>query len=66
MEFKSENIDLSKIIKRDKYDFEIGYITKSPCLECRQYEDMFPKCISDCKIIDLMQTILAAGISSSK
>ncbi len=52
-----------KIINRDRFDFEIGYLTKSPCLTCEQKSDL-PKCHKECLIIDKIQTTLARGISS--
>ena len=50
-------------IKRDLFDFEIGYLTRSPCLNCEDREDM-PKCHADCPVLDRIQTKLARGISS--
>lgn len=49
-------------IQRNKFDFEIGYLVKSPCLECPQ-KDFFPKCHKNCKTIDSVQEKLAEGIS---
>lgn len=47
---------------RNKFDFEIGYLIKSPCKECdtRKY---FPECSDGCSILDKIQTTLSAGIS---
>ncbi len=50
-------------IKRDRFDFEIGYLTKSPCINCGKKKEL-PKCHTDCLIIDKIQTTLARGISS--
>lgn len=52
-------------IKRDLFDFEIGYLTKSPCLNCELKKDL-PKCHTDCIMLDRIQTTLARGISSQK
>lgn len=50
-------------IRRDRFDFEIGYLTKSPCVNCPKRED-FPKCQPSCQVIDKVRTLLAGGISS--
>lgn len=50
-------------VKRDLFDFEIGYLTKSPCLNC-EFRDHMPKCHDQCMILDEIQTALARGISS--
>jgi hypothetical protein len=54
---------MNKSIKRDLFDFEIGYLTKSPCLTCEDKKDL-PKCHSNCVVLDKIQTRLARGISS--
>ncbi len=50
-------------IKRDVFDFEIGYLTQSPCVACEDREHQ-PHCHSECPVLDKLQTILARGISS--
>jgi hypothetical protein len=55
--------DMETIIKRDLFDFEIGYLTRSPCVTCENRKDM-PRCHSDCPVLDIIQTKLARGISS--
>jgi len=50
-------------IKRDMFDFEVGYLTKSPCLNCEQKKEL-PKCHTRCVMLDKIQTRLARGISS--
>lgn len=50
-------------IKRDLFDFEIGYLTKSPCLSCKDRREM-PRCHDQCRMLDKIQTTLARGISS--
>ena len=50
-------------VKRDRFDFEIGYLTKSPCLRCEERR-RFPKCFAKCNTLDKLQTMLARGISS--
>ena len=48
-----------------KFDFEIGYLTESPCRECEKRKD-FPDCIDDCNKLDKIHTILCEAISCSK
>jgi hypothetical protein len=47
---------------RDKFDFEIGFLVKSPCKSCEK-KDQFPKCFDTCSILDNIRGILASGIS---
>ena len=51
------------IVNRDMFDFEIGYLIKSPCLTCEN-KSRLPICHTDCLILDKIQTMLARGISS--
>jgi hypothetical protein len=48
-----------------RFDFEIGYLKKSPCKECEERDD-FPKCIDTCRIIDQIHDILTESISCTK
>jgi len=48
---------------RDLFDFEIGYLTRSPCITCENRKNL-PGCHGDCPILDFIQTTLARGISS--
>jgi len=48
-----------------KFDFEVGYLTKSPCKECNERKN-FPKCIDDCRALDKIQTILSEARSCTK
>jgi len=50
-------------VNRDRFDFEIGYLTKSPCINCDNKKER-PKCHTNCQILDKIQTTLARGISS--
>ncbi|MGD8833595.1 MAG: hypothetical protein PVJ84_14485 [Desulfobacteraceae bacterium] len=50
-------------IKR-RFDFEIGYLKKSPCRTCSQ-RPLFPDCINACELLDRIQTKLARGISTT-
>jgi hypothetical protein len=51
------------ITNRDLFDFEIGYLTRSPCIRCEERSQL-PKCHDNCHILDQIQTTLARGISS--
>lgn len=52
-----------RITNRDRFDFEIGYLTKSPCITCENRSEL-PKCHNSCIILDKIQTTLARGIST--
>ena len=54
---------MDTIINRDRFDFEIGYLTRSPCLDCPN-KARLPNCHQNCVILDRIQTLLARGISS--
>lgn len=51
-------------IERDKFDFDIGHLVKSPCNTCSQ-RDKFPQCSDKCEILDKIREHLARGVSSS-
>lgn len=51
-------------IERDKFDFDVGYLVKSPCNDCNDKEK-FPKCSDTCDILDRIRAKLAKGISSN-
>ena len=48
-----------------RFDFEIGYFTKSPCKECVNRSD-FPGCEDDCRILDKIHTVLSEVVSCSR
>ncbi|MBC2704758.1 hypothetical protein [Desulfobacula sp.] len=54
---------METIVNRDLFDFEIGYLIKSPCLNCENKSEL-PKCHADCLVLDKIQATLARGISS--
>ena len=62
---KGIRMDRQRYIKRDRFDFELGTLKKSPCSDCPNREH-FPKCFKGCEILDGIQTFMAAGISSSQ
>ena len=45
-----------------KFDFEIGYLIKSPCKACDNRHD-FPRCADNCVLLDRIQQMLAGAIS---
>ena len=53
----------NQTIKRNLFDFEVGYLTQSPCVNC-EFREHLPKCHADCILLDQIQTQLARGISS--
>ncbi len=48
-----------------QYDFEIGYLIKSPCKTCIQKKTL-PKCAAQCNLLEKIQTILAEAVSCSR
>lgn len=44
-----------------KFDFEHGYLIKSPCKTCL-YQTRIPDCIDSCRVLDRIQTTLAQGV----
>lgn len=48
-----------------RFDFEIGYLSKSPCKECALRRD-FPGCENDCQTLDKIHTILSEVVSCSR
>ena len=51
-------------LERDRFDFDIGHLIKSPCNKCDERKN-FPKCSDTCEILDKIRGKLAKGISSS-
>ena len=51
-------------IKRDKFDFEIGYLAESPCRYCIHRKKL-PDCSEKCRLMDAVRGLLARGISCS-
>jgi hypothetical protein len=52
-------------IKRDLFDFEVGYLTESPCLRCENKKNI-PKCFKNCIFLDNIRGVLARGISTTQ
>ena len=57
-------LPLNKLTKF-KFDFEVGYLVKSPCKECEKRTD-FPNCIDDCDKIDKIHEYLLNTISCTR
>ena len=49
---------------RHRFDFDIGYLVKSPCRECHD-RDHFPGCMQSCHALDRIHAVLANSVSSS-
>ncbi|MFW6011949.1 MAG: hypothetical protein ACOC8R_02580 [Desulfosalsimonas sp.] len=49
-------------IIRDVFDFEIGYLEKSPCRDCSRRREL-PVCAEQCSLLARIQTLLAKGVS---
>lgn len=48
-----------------RFDFEIGYLIKSPCKDCDK-KDNFPECADNCKILDEIHDVLSKAVSCSR
>jgi hypothetical protein len=52
-------------IRENRFDIDIGYITKSPCREC-PIKSSLPECSSRCETLTQLQELLIGSISCSK
>ena len=50
---------------RHRFDFDIGYLVKSPCRECID-RYLFPDCMNNCIALDKIRTVLANSVSCSR
>lgn len=50
---------------RHRFDFDIGYLIKSPCRECLG-RDRFPECMDACSPLDRIRSVLANSVSCSR
>ena len=48
-----------------QFDFEIGYLVKSPCKTC-ETRSRFPECIDECNMLDKIQTLMTGAVSSTR
>ncbi|MBS3809146.1 MAG: hypothetical protein KGY38_03190 [Desulfobacterales bacterium] len=49
-------------IVRDIFDFETGWLAKSPCKECSRINEL-PECSDECRVLDQIRILLARGVS---
>ena len=54
---------LRRLSETHSFDFDIGYLVKSPCRDCGS-RDVLPNCVEGCEILDQIQTVLADSIPS--
>ena len=52
-----------RLSENHSFDFDIGYLVKSPCRDCVSREEL-PNCVEGCETLDQIQTILADSIPS--
>jgi hypothetical protein len=50
---------------KHRFDFEIGYLVKSPCKNCKM-RHRFPDCIDECEVLDKIQTLMSGAVSSTR
>ncbi len=48
-----------------KYDFEIGYLVKSPCKTC-VLKEALPECALKCSLLDKIHDTLSEAISCTR
>lgn len=48
-----------------RYDFEAGYLVKSPCKSC-DIRELFPKCMNECEMLDKIHRILVDRVSCTR
>lgn len=56
---------IKKAYYKHRFDFEIGYLVKSPCRDCETRKG-FPRCIDACKVLDKIHTIMAEAVSCTR
>lgn len=55
---------LEKNTDNHNFDFNVGYLVKSPCKECATRGE-FPGCMDDCEILEQIQSALSDSMSSA-
>lgn len=48
-----------------RFDFEIGYLVKSPCLQCL-HREVLPRCIKGCNVLEEIHALLAKAVSCTR
>ena len=61
---KGAMMQLAKAVEQ-QFDFEVGYLVKSPCRDCLRREEM-PRCTERCITLDRVQRILCEATSCSR
>lgn len=47
------------------FDFEIGYLVKSPC-RCCDHKDELPQCAHGCRLLDRVRDVLADTVPCTR
>jgi len=47
------------------FDFDVGYLMKSPCRGCPMKDDL-PQCVKGCGLLKQIQVVLSSGVSSTR
>jgi hypothetical protein len=53
---------LEKASENHNFDFNVGYLVKSPCKGCAT-RGSFPECMDECEILEQIQVALSDSIS---
>jgi hypothetical protein len=48
-----------------QFDFEVGYLVKSPCKKCPHLAEL-PKCADSCRILDGIHSVLSRIVSCTR
>ena len=48
-----------------QFDFEIGTLVKSPCLNCSN-RLLFPQCMQTCSLLDEIHAVLSEAVSCTR
>ncbi|MGD8304317.1 MAG: hypothetical protein PVI55_18020 [Desulfobacterales bacterium] len=59
--------EMNPVAKKPNYqfDFDIGTLIKSPCLNC-PYRPLFPECMQSCRLLNDIQIALAESVSCTR
>lgn len=56
---------VKKIRLQSRFDFEVGYLVKSPCKGCPLRAE-FPHCMDRCETLAQIQGVLAESVSLTR
>jgi hypothetical protein len=63
-----KEIKVNKMLEKNNenhsFDFNVGYLVKSPCKAC-ETRDSFPGCMEECNILEQIQSALSDSLSSA-